>query len=287
MLEKKHSYDIMHKKCTNNTKMEEMYLKGRRVKKREKNLKMKKKAILNIFIIFFLGMFIYSGFNILTYFIDSYKNKKATQELTSFIDTNNGEKQAEGDVDENNSITIDFPRLKEKNSDVVAFIKVNGVSIEQIVVKGTDNSYYLNHGFNKERNAAGWIFADYRNKFDGTDKNIIIYGHNMRNGTMFANLKNVLNNEWKDNQENRYISFVTEQECSTYEVFSVYQIKDESYYLTTEFREGEFGEFIKTLKSRSKYNFSVDVSESDQIITLSTCANDNRYRVVLHAKRVI
>ena len=61
---------------------------------------------------------------------------------------------------------------------------------EYPVVKGTNNSFYLNHCFDKSNNSAGWIFADYRNKFDNTDKNIVIYGHNMRDGSMFGSMLN-------------------------------------------------------------------------------------------------
>ena len=61
---------------------------------------------------------------------------------------------------------------------------------EYPVVKGSNNSFYLNHCFDKSYNSAGWIFADYRNKFDNTDKNIVIYGHNMRDGSMFGSMLN-------------------------------------------------------------------------------------------------
>ena len=154
-------------------------------------------------------------------------------------------------------------------------------------VKGTNNSYYLKHNFNKESNSAGWIFADYKNKVDGTDKNLVIYGHNMRNDSMFGSLKNILNDDWHNEEENKYVTFITENDNSIYEVFSVYQVADEDYYITTDFKDNEFNDFIKTIKSRSKFDFDVDINENDNILTLSTCANNNKYRVVLHAKKII
>ena len=150
-------------------------------------------------------------------------------------------------------------------------------------MRAKDNSYYLNHNFNKEQNNAGWIFADYRNKLDGTDKNIIIYGHNMKNGTMFSTLKNILNKEWQENKDNRLIIFVTENGLAIYEVFSVYEIEEEDYYITTELSEEDFSDFKSNLKSRSIYDFNTDIENSEQIITLSTCGNNNNNRVVLHA----
>ena len=134
---------------------------------------------------------------------------------------------------------------------------------------------------------AGWIFADYRNKFDGTDKNIVIYGHNMRDGSMFGSMKNILKSDWYNNDENTNIILNTEKESCVYKVFSIYKIENEDYYIRTEFNnDNEFEEFIKTIKKRSIKEFDIDISKNDNILTLSTCANNNKYRVVLHAKKI-
>ena len=155
------------------------------------------------------------------------------------------------------------------------------------MVKATNNSFYLNHSFDKSKNSAGWIFADYKNKFDNTDKNIVIYGHNMRDGSMFGSMLNILDAKWYENEENTNITLYTENEKCIYKVFSVYKIENEDYYIKTEFKNGnEFEGFIKNLKKRSIKDFNVDVSKDDNILTLSTCANNNKYRVVLHAKKV-
>lgn len=164
------------------------------------------------------------------------------------------------------------------------WLNVKGTSVDYPVVKSSDNnSYYVKHNFNKESNIAGWIFADYRLKLDGTDKNIVIYGHNMKDGSMFGSLKKkALNKEWYGNSENT-ISFQNEKSISTYKVFSVYQIAKESYYTQTSFQSNEeYKKFLDTLKSRSVYNFGINLSENDKIITLSTCATNSDYRVVVH-----
>ena len=241
-----------------------------------------KKLISFMLFIFFIAIFIISGTKIIDYFKDANSNKKIFDYISKDI------KIEEKNTDINTTkYNINFASLREKNSDTVGFIKVNGTDIEHIVVRSKDNSYYLNHNFEKNENSAGWIFADYHNKLDGTDKNIIIYGHNMRNNTMFGTLKNILNDEWKEKEDNKYIIFITENENTKYEVFSVYQIEAEDYYLKTSFSEGEFKKFADTIKSRSKYTFNVDVDENDSILTLSTCANNNKYRVLLHAKKII
>ena len=247
----------------------------------KKKVKTNKNLIPNIILIFFIILFVFSGFKIIMWFLNNRENKKIAEEISQAITIN------EENVEEKEKYKVDFQTLKEKNSDTVGFLKVNGTNIEYTVVKGTNNSYYLKHNFNKESNSAGWIFADYKNKVDGTDKNLVIYGHNMRDDSMFGSLKNILNDDWHNEEENKYVTFITENDNSIYEVFSVYQVADEDYYITTDFKDNEFNDFIKTIKSRSKFDFGVDVNENDNILTLSTCANNNKYRVVLHAKKII
>ena len=255
--------------------------KGNRYKENtKKKVKTNKNLIPNIILIFFIILFVFSGFKIIMWFLNNRENKKIAEEISQAITIN------EENVEEKEKYKVDFQTLKEKNSDTVGFLKVNGTNIEYTVVKGTNNSYYLKHNFNKESNSAGWIFADYKNKVDGTDKNLVIYGHNMRDDSMFGSLKNILNDDWHNEEENKYVTFITENDNSIYEVFSVYQVADEDYYITTDFKDNEFTDFIKTIKSRSKFDFGVDVNENDNILTLSTCANNNKYRVVLHAVKL-
>jgi len=182
---------------------------------------------------------------------------------------------------------IDFEGLLETNKDTVAWIKVKGTEVENVIVKGNNNSYYLNHNFEKKYNVAGWLFADYKNKFDGTDKNIIIYGHNMLDGSMFGSLTNILKKEWYNNESNYIIDFLTESTRDRYQVFSVYKIEPEDYYIETEFKKTEFEKFVKTIKNRSIKDFGVEVTEDDQILTLSTCDNTYTKRIVLHAKKIV
>lgn len=255
--------------------------KGKRYKENtKKKQKTNKNLISNIILILFIILFIFSSFKIIMWFLNNRENKKIAEEISQAITID------EENVEEKEKYKVEFQTLKEKNSDAVGFLKVNGTNIEYTVVKGTNNSYYLKHNFNKESNSAGWIFADYKNKVDGTDKNLVIYGHNMRDDSMFGSLKNILNDDWHNGEENKYVNFITENDNSIYEVFSVYQVADEDYYITTDFKDNEFNDFIKTIKSRSKFDFGIDVNENDNILTLSTCANDNKYRVVLQAKKL-
>lgn len=183
---------------------------------------------------------------------------------------------------------IDFNILKKRNPDTIGYLNVNNTNINYIIVKGKDNSYYLNHNYDKKWNRAGWIFADYHNKFDETDRNIIIYGHNMKDGSMFETLKDVLTKEWYTNDNNHIITLATEKGTYHYQVFSTYSIVPEDYYINTQFStDSNFYKFIKTLEKRSIYNYEVDLSKEDKILTLSSCLGDGSKRVVLHAKLLI
>lgn len=167
------------------------------------------------------------------------------------------------------------------------WLTVKSTKINYPVVKYKDNDFYLTHSFDKSYNSAGWIFANYINRFDGTDKNISIFGHNRRDGSMFCTLKDTIKKEWYTNPENYYITFETKDGVEIYKVFSNYQIEAESYYLTSDFTDDEeYRTFLNTIKSRSVYDYGTNVDVGDSIITLSTCANDNTYRVVLHAVKI-
>ena len=247
---------------------------------KRKKRKIKSSVIVTIFILFF-ALFIYSAYKVIIWKLNVEKNKNINETIKENIQINNEE------TNDEYKYKVDFEALKKQNQDTVAYLKVNGTNIDYVVVKGNDNSYYLKHNFNKEYNIAGWIFADYHNKYDGTDKNFIIYGHNTKDGSMFGTLKNVLNEEWQKNKENQQIVLVTERKEYLYQVFSTYSIAPEDYYITTEFNSNDdYSEFLTTIKSRSNYDYNIDINPNDKILTLSTCMGSGSKRVVLHAKKI-
>ena len=183
---------------------------------------------------------------------------------------------------------LDFNNLLSLNNSTVGWIHVPNTSVDYPVVQHSDNKFYLTHSFDKSYNKAGWIFADYRNKFDGTDKNIILYGHNRLDSSMFATLANTQKSDWYNKPENKYITFTTPNATSVYEVFSVYTIKSETYYLTKYFEnDSSYLNFLDTLKNRSIHNFGVSLEAHDSILTLSTCDSSGKSRVIVHAKKIV
>lgn len=237
----------------------------------------KKKRFLNILIVIFIIALIISIVYIAKWFMDNKENEKIADKVSeAIIESNENEEEIE--------YKVDFEKLKEINNQIVAYLKVKGTKIEYAVVQAKDNNYYLRRNLDKKYNVGGSIFMDYKNKLDGTDKNIVIYGHNIKDGSMFGTLKNILDEEWYNNEQNYIINLTTEKEEQKYQVFSVYKIENEDYYIDTEFKKNEFKKFVKTLKDRSIKDFKVEVTEEDSILTLSTCADNNKYRIVLHAR---
>ena len=236
-----------------------------------------KKAILIIMEIIFVLLFIFSVYRIIVWFNDNNENKNILDDALKNVKINK----------KKNEYEVDFDALKKQNTDTVAWLKVNGTKIEYPIVKTNNNAYYLNHNFEKNYNGGGWPFADYKNYFDGSDKNIVIYGHNMKDGSMFGTLKNTLKTDWQNEESNLIITLITEDGTFKYKVFSTYRIENEEYYIQTNFSDKEnYISFLSTIKQRSNKYYNETLDENDQILTLSSCDSNNKYRIVLHAKKI-
>ena len=176
--------------------------------------------------------------------------------------------------------------LKRQNSDTVGWINVNNTNINYPFVHTSNNDFYLNHSFDKSYNAAGWVFLDYRNSINFSDRNNIIYGHSRLDKTMFGSLNKVLNSEWYSSKDNHIIRISLENENTLWQIFSVYKIKTETYYITTNFdSDDDYLNFLNIIKDRSLYDFNTNLNITDKILTLSTCYSDTE-RTVVHARLI-
>lgn len=192
----------------------------------------------------------------------------------------------ENKVIEKSKIEVNFDYLKTINDETKGWLKVDDTNIEYPVVQTNNNDFYLNHSYDKKENYNGWIFVDFRNQINGLDKNLIIYGHNRINKTMFGTLKESLNYEWFNSKKDHFITFITPKYTIIYQIFSSYQIEVETYYLTVDFNTINYKEFLETIESRSKFDYNVEVNSNDKIMTLSTCYLDSNSRIVVHAKQI-
>lgn len=182
---------------------------------------------------------------------------------------------------------VDFTDLIQKNPDTVAYINVKGTNINYPVVQSTNNDYYLSHAFDKSRNDAGWVYLDYRNNKQFTDYNTIIYGHGRLNKTVFGSLKNLLSKSWQNNKDNYTMTISTPNINYVYQIFSIYTIQSEAYYIKTKFNNDDSkSKWINTMNERDTSIIDSPANIDDKIITLSTCLNDDGGRVVVHAKLI-
>lgn len=268
--------------------------------KKKRKLKWKNVIIILIVTALILTLII-SIFNIVKWKIDSNKTNEEITNIQEDIDVDEVEDTENTEIIEPveeppkenpywdyinmNMINVDFNVLKRTNPDVVGWVKVNGTNINYPFVQANDNKYYLTHSFNKSYNAAGWVFLDYRNN-NTNNKNTIIYAHGRTDKTMFGTLRKVLNNGWLNNTDNFVIKISTETENSLWQIFSVYHIPTTSDYLKTDFDDDtEYQNFLDMIKNRSSHNFNTNVTATDNILTLSTCYNNNE-KMVVHAKLI-
>lgn len=243
----------------------------------KKKQSIKKKTIfLIIAIIISVAIIAYAIFNIIIWMEENYHISNEISQIKK--DTNI--------VEKDNYMEVDFTNLIKENSEVVAWISVEGTNINYPIVQHTNNEYYLNHTFNHSKNKAGWVFLDYRNDAKELGKNTIIYAHARKDGTMFGTLKNVLESEWQQNIKNHIIKLSTLNENSLWQVCSVYQIPTTTDYIQTDFLDdNEYLKFLRVIKERSIYDFQKELKQDDKILTLSSCISKD-IRVVLHAKLI-
>ena len=199
---------------------------------KKRKLKLKKD---NFLILILSAILIVSTIDIILFLVDiktnNDNNKKIIEDVTidnKHIDKNNNKKN-------NNNKEINFNKLLSINEDTKGWIKYNNDKINYPIVQSNDNSYYLKKSFDGKTNQSGTIFMDYRNK-SFNDKNVVIFGHAMTDGSMFGSLKDVFKKGFFDNKENNYIKVIdTDNQKFTYQIFSYYIIEKEEYYITTSF----------------------------------------------------
>ena len=270
----------------------------------KKNQRKKKKNTTWIFVILFsifISIIVFCLIKIFIWGKDNKDTSKVINDITNAVnvtlrdDDNNTELVNDTNEEETSDywyyikfplIDVDITELKEKNSDTVGWINVNNTNINYPFVQTKDNSYYLNHSFDKKYNEAGWVFLDYRNNNDLNNKNTILYAHSRLDKTMFGSLSKVLKSSWYNNKDNHIIRLSTDTENTLWQIFSVYKIPEESYYITTNFNSNkEYTKFLNTIKQRSIHNFNTNLDANDKILTLSTCYSDTE-RTVVHAKLI-
>lgn len=260
-------------------------------KQPEPKKKKKSDVLLTIALIVAIAVFCYAAYNLYHIYTEY---KKGTDEY------NHIEEMAVTERDPDSSevagpsaqlkapIEVDFDKLKSINEDVIGWIYVDALpDISYPIVQGKDNSTYLHQTYEKNYNFAGTIFVDYENSSDFNDCNTLVYGHNMKNGSMFGHLKKFTEDETLYNND-KYFWILTPDRNYRYEIISAYTtgVNSDTYTLFKGPGE-EFEEYLKKIKGYSDIKTDdTELTIKDKIVTLSTCTGNESTRFVVQGKRV-
>ena len=260
-------------------------------KQPEQKKKKKRDVLLTSALIVAIAVFCYAAFNLYHIYTEY---KKGTDEYNQIEEMAVTERDADSaEVAGPNAqlkppIEVDFDKLKSVNEDVVGWIYVDALpDISYPIVKGKDNQTYLHQTYEKNYNFAGTIFVDYENSGDFSDCNTLVYGHNMKNGSMFGHLKKFREDD-KLYKQDKYFWILTPERNYRYEIITAYTtgVNSDTYTLFKGPGE-EFEKYLETIKGYSEIQTDdTDLTIKDRIVTLSTCTGNESTRFVVQGKRV-
>ena len=244
--------------------------RGRRKKKGGSNI------VSNIILVIAIVVFAVSAYKLYGIFSEYNKGDKEYQKIQDLVI--NTEKK---DDTKEEAFSVDFEKLLEMNSDVVGWIRFDEPSeINYPVVQGRDNEEYLKRTFEANTNKLGTLFVDVNNPGDFSGRNTFIYGHNMKNGSMFAQLLKYKDDSFYKEHPYFYI-YTPDGKVRTYEIFSAGVVKDTSdSYIMDYADDAAFQTYIDYIKQQSAYPTSAEVTTASKIVSLSTCTivrDDERF----------
>lgn len=177
---------------------------------------------------------------------------------------------------------VDFDSLREINPEIVGWIQIEDTNINYPIAQSEDNEYYLNHMFTREGNGSGGIFLDCRNRHDFSGRNNILYGHNMKNGSMFHNLSYYKEQAFYDAHPTYLL--MTPEHNYVVEIFAVYPLSvyEDGWKLQFE-SDAEYAAWLEGCIAHSMVATKVEPQTTDRVLTLSTCTYEfNNARLLVN-----
>ena len=199
-------------------------------------------------------------------------------------ETPEAEPETLADLSDDTLLTIDFEALLEENPDTVAWIDFPGQDVSYPIVQAEDNSRYLDYSFEGEKSVYGAIFLDYRNQGLMNDGNTVIYGHNMRNGSMFGFLKKYREKEYYEKYP--YFNIYTPGQAYRCEIIACARLIVESWHYRVQLRSHEVRQaYIDLICGAADYEIPFEPALDAPLVLLSTCSgSDHDYRLVVLAR---
>lgn len=239
-----------------------------------------KKTMRIIILILAIGIMAFSGYKLWNIYSEYAAGNKLYDDYANRFIINTVEAGEVEEVEEA-AFSIDFDALLAENQDVVGWIYSEATPINYPIVQSSNNDYYLRRLLDGSYNIAGSIFMDYRNSSDFTDLHTIIYGHNLKDGTMFGSLKEYRNQEYYE--KHPVINLYTPEADYLIEIMAGYQTDIYSnIYSFPETRE-ELESLYEEITRLSTFKSDLLLEEGDRLITLSTCtygADISRYVLI-------
>ncbi len=265
----------------------------------KKPVKKKKKKtfadiLLTIILLIAIGVFVFAAYNLYHIYTEYKKGTDEYNQIEQMAVTNRDPDELSEEAGGENQgpslvapMEIDFASLKAVNDDVIGWIYVEALGdVSYPIVKGEDNDTYLHMTYEKNYNFAGTIFIDYENSRDFSDCNTLVYGHNMKNGSMFGQLKK-FSQDPETYKKSKYFWIFTPDKTYRYEIISAYTtgVNSDTYTLFKGPGQ-EFEDYLKTIVSRSEIETNAgDLDMMDKIVTLSTCTGNQSTRFVVQGRR--
>ena len=243
------------------------------------------RVISTIVLVVALAVFCYSGFQLYTILKGYYDGRSEYDKVREVAIDQKAEDQ---ETDSGDGFSVNFDELKSINEDTIGWIRFSPKpeEINYPIVQGKDNDEYLHRTFSANENTLGAIFLNVDNKADFSDKNSIIYGHRMKDGSMFRHLQDYDSQEfWKSNPY--FYIYTPDGQKLTYHIFAAGEVEDASEIYQTQFESDDaYLKYLNTVTGISLYDTAVKVDTGDTTVTLSTCtsANDTHRFVVVGVK---
>lgn len=251
--------------------------------------------LLTLVLIVAIGVFCYAAYNLYHIYTEYKKGTDEYNQIEQMAVTNRDpDAETQETMDEElvpllaAPMKIDFNALRSVNEDVIGWIYIEALDgVSYPVVKGSDNSYYLHMTYEKNYNFAGTIFIDCENSSDFSDCNTLVYGHNMKNGSMFGQLKK-FSQDGETYKKSKYFWIFTPEKDYRYEIISAYTTGVNSDTYTLFKGPGtEFEDYLKKIVSRSEIQTEAgNLNMKDKVITLSTCTGNESTRFVVQGRMV-
>lgn len=259
---------------------------------RQNSKKTKKKGdiILTLALIVAVAVFCFAAYNLFHIYTEYKKGTDEYNHIEQMVVTERDPESTEEASDTEQGLQppfdVDFAALQGVNPDVVGWIYIEALAgISYPVVQGEDNEEYLHTTYENNYNFAGTIFIDYENSRDFSDCNTLVYGHNMKNGSMFGQLKK-FSEDQTTYEKSKYFWIFTPEKDYRYEIISAYTtgVNSDTYTLFKGPGD-EFQEYLDTIKGYSEIETDdTELTIKDRIVTLSTCTGNDATRYVVQGR---